>query len=171
MSDSLWSHGLQHARILYPLLSCGVCSNLCPLSQWCYLIISSSAALFPFCPQSFPASRSFPVSWLFASGGQSIGASASVSISVCLMYLRSLMLSTYIFMVLTASWWVDPFIITQWPSLLQFGLKVCFVGYKDNPPFSVSTCMKSLWAYICPWSWRVSCRQLMFGSSFFFFNY
>ena len=55
-----------------------VCSNSCPLSQQCYLTISSSAVLFPFCLQSFPASRSFPLSWPFASGGQSIGASASV---------------------------------------------------------------------------------------------
>ena len=49
-----------------------VCSNPCPLSQWCYLTISSSAAPFSSCPQSFSASRSFPVSWLFTSGGQSI---------------------------------------------------------------------------------------------------
>ena len=87
------------------------------------------------------------------------------------MYLCSLKLSAYVFMVITASWWVDPFIITQWPSLLQFGLKVRFVRYKNNPPFPVSTCMKSFWAYIRPWSWRVSCRQPMFGSSFSFFNY
>ena len=56
-----------------------VCSNLCPLSQWCYLIISSSATLFS-CPQSFPVSESFPMSQLFISGGQSIGTSASVSV-------------------------------------------------------------------------------------------
>ena len=53
------------------------CSNSCPLSQWCHPTISSSAALFFSCPQSFPASRSFPMSWFFASDGQSIGASAS----------------------------------------------------------------------------------------------
>ena len=53
---------------------------LSPLSQWCYLIISSSASLFSFCLQSFSASESFPMSQLFASGGQSIGASASVSV-------------------------------------------------------------------------------------------
>ena len=54
-----------------PSLSPRVCSNSCPLSQWWYLNISSSAALFSFCPLSFPASGSFPISWLFASGGQS----------------------------------------------------------------------------------------------------
>ena len=55
-----------------------VCSNSCPLSQRCFLTISSSAALFLFCFQSFPASESFPMSQLFTSGGQSTGASASV---------------------------------------------------------------------------------------------
>ena len=62
-----------------PWLSPGVCSDLCPLSQWCYLTISSSTIAFSFCLQSVPASGSFPVSWLFTSGGQSIEASASAS--------------------------------------------------------------------------------------------
>ena len=60
-----------------PSLSPKVCSNLCPLSRWCYLTISSSAALF-FCLQSFPPLGSFPMSQLFESGGQSFGVSASV---------------------------------------------------------------------------------------------
>ena len=57
-----------------------VCSDSCPLSQWCYLTISSSAARFSFCLQSFPASGSFPMSQLFPSGSQSIGASTSASV-------------------------------------------------------------------------------------------
>ena len=57
-----------------------VCSNSCPLSWWCYPTISSSVSPFSSCPQSFPASGSFPKSQFFVSGGQSIGASASVSI-------------------------------------------------------------------------------------------
>ena len=61
-------------------LSPGVCPSSCPLNQWCYPIISSSAALFSFCLQSFPASGSFPMGQLFASGGQSVGASASASV-------------------------------------------------------------------------------------------
>ena len=77
MSNSLQPHGLQHTRLPCPSLSPRVCSNSCPLSRWCHPTISSSAALF-FCPQSFPASRSFPMSQLFASGGQSIGASVSI---------------------------------------------------------------------------------------------
>ena len=58
----------------------GVCSNSCPLSRWCHPTISSSANPFSSCPQSFPASGSFPVNWLFISGGQSIGTSASASV-------------------------------------------------------------------------------------------
>ena len=78
MSESLWPHGLQHARLLCPSLPPGVCSNFCPLSWWCHSTISSTVASFS-CPQSFPASGSFPVSRLFTSGGQSIRASASAS--------------------------------------------------------------------------------------------
>ena len=57
-----------------------VCSNVCPLSRWCHPVISSSVVPFSSCLQSFPESGSFPVVWLFASGGQSIGASASASV-------------------------------------------------------------------------------------------
>ena len=78
MSISLQPHGLQHARLPCPSLSSGVCSVLCPLNRWCHPTISSSVAPFLFCHQSFPASGSFPMSWLFTSGGQSIKASASV---------------------------------------------------------------------------------------------
>ena len=77
MPDSLWPHGLQRASLPCPSLSPGVCSNSCPLN---YLTISSSAAPSSFGLQSFPASGSFPMSWLFTSGGQSIGASASASV-------------------------------------------------------------------------------------------
>ena len=80
MSDSLQSHGLQHARLPCPPLSPWVCWSSCPLSWCCYLTISTSAALFSFCLQSFPASGSFPLSWLSVSAGQSIGASASASV-------------------------------------------------------------------------------------------
>ena len=78
VSNSLWPHELQHATVSCPSLSPRDCSNSCPLSQWFYPTISSWAAFFSFCPQSFPSSGSFPMSWLFASGGQKIGASASV---------------------------------------------------------------------------------------------
>ena len=78
MCDSLWPHGLQHARFPCPSLSPRVWSNSCPMSRWFYLTIISSAALFTFCLQSFPDYGSFPMSWLFPSGGQRIRASASV---------------------------------------------------------------------------------------------
>ena len=77
MPNSLRAHGQQLARLPCPSLSPGVCSDAGPLSQWCHPTISSSAP-FSFCLQSFPASGSFPISWLFTSGSQSIRASASV---------------------------------------------------------------------------------------------
>ena len=67
-------------RIFCPPLSPVVCSNSCQLSQWCYLTMSSSASLFSSCLQSFPTSGSFLMSWLFTSGGQRTGASASASV-------------------------------------------------------------------------------------------
>ena len=79
MSDSVWLHGLQQARLPCPLLPPAVCSNWCPLSQGYHPAISFSVAFFS-CLQSFPALGSFPMSQLFASGGQSIGTSASASI-------------------------------------------------------------------------------------------
>ena len=80
MFNSLQPHGLQHTTLLCSSSSLGVCSNSCPLSWWCHPTISSSAIPFSFCLQSFPASGSFPMSRLFASGGQMIGATASASV-------------------------------------------------------------------------------------------
>ena len=78
--DSLWPHKLQHARLPCPSLSPWVCSDSCPLSWQCHPTILSSVTSFSLCPQSFPASGSFPMSQQFTSGGQSIGASASTSV-------------------------------------------------------------------------------------------
>ena len=77
MSNSLWPHGLQHARPPWPSSTPGVYSNSCPLSRWCYPTISSSVIPFSSRLQSFPASGSFPMSQFFATGGQSIRVSAS----------------------------------------------------------------------------------------------
>ena len=74
------THGLHHARIPCPSLSPEVCSNSCPLSQWCHPTISSSVAPFSSCLQSFPASDCFPMSQFLTSDGQSTGASASASV-------------------------------------------------------------------------------------------
>ena len=79
MSESLRPHGLQHASLSCSSQPPGVCSNSYPLSRWCHPIISSTVIPFS-CPQSSPAAGSFPVSLLFASGGQSIGVSASASV-------------------------------------------------------------------------------------------
>ena len=77
VSDSLQPDGLQHTRLPCPSLTPRVSSNSCPLSRWCHPTISCSVIPFS-CLQSFPASGSFPMTQLFASSGQSIGASASV---------------------------------------------------------------------------------------------
>ena len=77
---TLWPHEPQHTRPLCASPTAGVYSNPCPLSQWCHPTISSSVIPFSSCPQSFPASGSFPMSQLFTSGGQSIGVSASTSV-------------------------------------------------------------------------------------------
>ena len=78
MSDALWPHELQHARPPCPSPTPGVYSS--PSSRWCHPAISSSVVPFSSCPQSLPASESFPMSQLFTWGGQSIGVSASTSV-------------------------------------------------------------------------------------------
>ena len=80
MSDSSQPHELQHTRLSCPALSPRAYSDSSPLSRWCHSTISSSIIPFSSCPQSFPASGSFPMSQLFTEGGQSIGASASASV-------------------------------------------------------------------------------------------
>ena len=80
VSNSLWIHGLQCSRLPYPSPIPRAYSNVSPLSQWCHPTVSSSVVHFSFCHQSFPASGSFLMSWLFTSGDQNIGTSASASI-------------------------------------------------------------------------------------------
>ena len=80
VSNSLWPHGLQHARLPCPSPAPEACSNSCPLNWWCHPTISSFIFPFSSCLQSFPASGSFPMSQFFTSGGQSTGASASASV-------------------------------------------------------------------------------------------
>ena len=80
VSNSLWPHQLQHTGLPCPSPTPGACSNPCPLSRWCHPTISFSVITFSSCLQSFLASGSFPKSQFFASGGQSIGVSASASV-------------------------------------------------------------------------------------------
>ena len=112
MFNSLWPHGLQHARLPCPSPTPGACSNSCPSSQWCHPTISSSVIPFSSCPQSFPASGSFPVSQLFASGGQSIGVSASASV-----------------LPMNIQDWIFPLRWTGWISLLSKGLSRVFSSH------------------------------------------
>ena len=80
MSDSLWPRESQHARPSCPSPTPGVYPNSCPSSRWCHPAISSSVVPFSSCPQSHPASESFPMSQLFTRGGQSTGVSAWASV-------------------------------------------------------------------------------------------
>ena len=80
VSNTLWPHEPQHTKPPCPSPTAGVYPNPCPLSWWCHPTILSSVVPFSSCPQSFPASGSFQMNHLFASGGQSIGVSASTSV-------------------------------------------------------------------------------------------
>ena len=108
LSDSLRPHESQHTRPPCPSPTPGVYPNPCPLSRWCHPAISSSVVPFFSCPQSFPASGSFPMSQLFTWGGQSTGVSASASV-----------LPTN-----TQDW--SPLGWTGWISLLSMGLSRVF---------------------------------------------
>ena len=108
MSNTLRSHEPQHAKPPCPSPSPRVHPNSCPLSPWCHPSISSSIVPFSCCPQSFPASWSFPMSQLFTSGGQSIGVSASTSV----------------FPMNTQDW--SPLGWTDWISLQSKGLSSVF---------------------------------------------
>ena len=78
--NSLWPYGMQHTGLPSPSPSPRACSYSCPLSQWCHPTISSLDFLFSFCPQSFPASGTFPKSQLFLSCDRNTGVSASASV-------------------------------------------------------------------------------------------
>ena len=108
VSDSLRPHELQHTRPPWPSPTPGVHSNSCPSSWWCHPAISSSVVPFSSCPQSLPASGSFPMSQLFAWGGQSIRVSASA----------------WVFPMNTQDW--SPLGWTGWISLQSKGLSRVF---------------------------------------------
>ena len=124
VSDSLWPHELQHTSLPCPSLSPRVCLKSCPLSQWCHPTISSSITHFSSCPQSFPASGSFPVSRLFISGGQTTGASASAS--VLLMNFSAVSLDTIVIcgcesgtVKKAEGWRIDAFELWCWRRVLD----------------------------------------------------
>ena len=123
---TLQPHGLQHTRLSCPSLSPRACSNSCPLSRRCHPTISSTVTPFSFCPQSFPAPGSFPMSQLFPSGGQSTGASASASVLPVNSGLISL------------GW-------TGWISLLSKGLSRAFSSttVREHQHFSTQPSLRS----------------------------
>ena len=106
--SNLWTHESQHARPPCPSATPWVHPNPCPLSRWCHRTISSSVLPFSSCPQSFPASGSFPMRQVFASGGQSRGVSAS----------------TWVLPMNTRDW--SPLGWTGWISLQSKGLSRAF---------------------------------------------
>ena len=130
----LVAHGLQHARLPCPSPSPRACSNSCPLSWWCHPTLSSSVVPFPACLQPFSASEFFPMSQFFASGGQSIGVSASASILP--MNIQGLFL---------LGW-------TGWISLQSKGLSRVFSNttIQKHPFFGAQP---SLWSNSHAWTW------------------
>ena len=153
MFDSLWPRGLQHTRPSCPSLSPWVCSNSCPLSQWCYPIISNSAPPVSLCLQSFPPSGSFPVGWLFPSGGQNIGASASASA-----------------LPMNIQDWF-PLGLTGLISLMSKGLSES--SQHHNSKASILLAQPSLWSksYICMWLFgKTIAFTLTYGISNVFFH-
>ena len=128
VSDSLQPHGLQPARLPCPSPTPGACSNSCPLSQWCHPTISFSVIPFSSCLQSFPSSGYFPRSQFFASGGQSIGASASASV-----------------LPLNIQDWF-PLGLTGWISLLSKGLSRVFSNNTVQKHHSFGTQLS--WAFL-----------------------
>ena len=113
VSVSLWPHESQHARPPCPSPTPRVYSNSCPLTWWCHPAISSSVIPYSSCPQSLPASGSFPVIQFLVWGGQSIGVSASVSV----------------LLMNTQDW--SPLGWTGWISLQSKGLSRVFSNYKS----------------------------------------
>ena len=125
------THELQHARLLCSSPSLRACSNSYPSSQWCHPTISSSVTLFSSCPQSFTASGSFPMSWLFPSGGQSIGASTSASV-----------------LPMNVQGWF-PLGLTGLIFLLSKGLYLLLYFLYTMLNFSVITCLNAFYNHKC----------------------
>ena len=133
----LWPHGLQHTRLPCLPLTPGICSNSCPLSRWCHRTISSSVVPLSSCPQSFPASGSFLMTWLFASGGQSIGASGSVlpiSIQGWFPLVLTGLLSLLVWLSLIS---INMMNVIQFSSVAQSCLTICDPMNRSTPGLPV----------------------------------
>ena len=142
MSDSLQPHDSQHTRPPCPSPTPGDYSNSCPSNRWCHPAISSSVVPFSSCPQSLPASGSFPMSQLFAWGGQSTGVSASASV---------LPMNTQDW-----SWgW------TGWISLQSKGLSSVFANttVQKHQFFSAQLSLQSIHVYVYAWPVHLLVQQ------------
>ena len=143
VSNSLWSHEPQHARPPCPSQTPWVYSNSCPSSRWCHPAVSSSIIPFSSCPQSLPASGSFPMSQLFAWGSQSIGVSALASV----------------FPVNTQDWWSLGW--TGWISLQSKELSRVFnITFQKHQFFGSQLSSQSnshihIWPLEKPYPWLV----------------
>ena len=159
MSDSLQTRGLQHARLPCPSPSSGACSSSCPLSQWCHPTISSS--VFPFsCLQSSPALGSFPVSQLFKSGGQSIGASGSASVlPMNIQDWFSLGLTSLIS--LRSKGFSRVFSDTTVQKHQFLGTQPCL--WSNSHPYSSVQLLSHVWLFVTPWTaaHRLPCPSLI----------
>ena len=133
MSDCLQPHESQHTRLSCPSPTPGVYSNSCPSSRWCHPTISSSVVPFSSCPQSLPASGSFPMSQLFSWGGQSTGVSASASV----------------FPMTTQDW--SPLGWTGWIALQSKGLSWVFSNTTVQKHQFFGTQLSSCWSPLKMW--------------------
>ena len=146
MSDSLWAHRLQHARLPCPSATPGAHSNSCPLSRWCHQTISSSVIPFSSSLQSFLAPGSFPISQFFPTDGQSIWASASASVIPLFPHLFAIKWWDQ----MPWSWLFESWVLSQ---LFHSPLSPCFTVIKITclktwkQPQSPSTdrCIKKMW--------------------------
>ena len=137
VSDSLWPHGPQHVRPPCPSPTPGVYPNSCPLSRWCHPTISSSVVLFSSCSQSFPASGTFQMSQLFASG-QNIGVSTSTSTTgycFCFGSIPSFFLELFLHWFPVAYWAPNDLGSSSF-GILSFFLFILFMGFSRQEYWS-----------------------------------
>ena len=139
VSDSLWPHGLQNARLCCSSPTSRACSNSCPLSRWCHPTISASVIPFSSRLQSFPASGSFPMSQFFALGGQSIRVSASTSVHPMNTQDCIYICNCYIFF-LDRSHYVMSFLISC--NSLYFKVYFIWHEYHYSHSLEISICME-----------------------------
>ena len=137
VSDSVRPHESQHARPPCPSPTPGIHRNSCPSSQWCHPAISSSAVPFSSCPQSLPASGSFPMSLLSKWGGQSTGVSASASV---------LPINTQDWSPLEWTGWYIK-MHTNWLAYVNTTVLTVFYGLYLKKLPSMDGCLPSLFAY------------------------